>query len=1100
MDGFKRLPVASATHLSRPRQNAAWVSGFFGSGKSHLLKMLGHLWVNTEFDDGSYARSLVRGLSDEIIALLRELDTQVTRSGHPAAAAAGTLPQGTGEHVRLTVLAIILSSCDLPEQYPQASFCFWLRERGYLDRVRDAVEQAGKDWFQELNALYASPLIANAVLACDANFAKDEREARQVLRAQFPIPSGDITTAQFIKGVRDALAPSGDVPLTMLVLDEAQQYIADSQERATLVTELAEAVQTQLDSRVMLVCSGQSALAGTPLLQKLRDRFRITVQLSDTDVEVVTRKVLLQKKASAVEPIRGVLDRNAGEISKHLQGTKIAERTSDKNIIVEDYPLLPTRRRFWEECFRVVDAAGTRSQLRSQLQILDSALRGIANADLGAVVPADTLFESIAEDLVSNSVLPNELDQRIRKLDDGTDDGKLRKQICGLAFLISKLHREPTADIGVRANARTIADLLVTNLNEDSGPFRKRVAKQLDAMANDGTLMKVGDEYRLQTTQGAEWDRAYREKIGTLNSQRAEIQSLQDQLFAQAVQAVVTKVSIRHGDSKEKRSLVLHARPDSPNIDGDQIVTWMRDGSSVAQKDVESEARRLGHDDPIIHVHLSKPSDELKAKIIEAEAARLVLDIKGSPSEPAEAREACESMKSRLRVAEDARNELIRDLITAAKVYQGGGNEVYGDSLQHKLESAVDASLSRMFPRFNEGDHKAWEAAKKRASDGSDEPLKIVGWDKPTEDHAVVREVLNEIGAGNSGTAIRKKLKAAPFGWPQDAIDTALIALHRAGTIRVMLNGAPVAPGQLDQNKIPKAEFRQEKVRLTTTQKIELRGLMVDAKVPVKAGEEEVKASTFLDTLISLAQNAGGDAPLPPRPATATIDDLRKLTGSEQLGAILDAKVEIQSSINDWTAKQKRIEQRFPQWLILKELARHAAALPIMADVSSEIDAIESNRSLLEDTDYVQPLRKKLEQALRTSLTTAHKAARDIHQREHDALIQSDDWKKLPADKQASIIAANRLEPIPPLDIATEDKLLAALNHRSLAGWAELADGLPTRFAKARADAARELEPKSQPFHVQRATLRNEDEIKAWLSKTQADLLAKLPDGPIIIS
>ena len=34
------------------------VSGFFGSGKSHLLKMLAHLWVNTEFEDGATARGL----------------------------------------------------------------------------------------------------------------------------------------------------------------------------------------------------------------------------------------------------------------------------------------------------------------------------------------------------------------------------------------------------------------------------------------------------------------------------------------------------------------------------------------------------------------------------------------------------------------------------------------------------------------------------------------------------------------------------------------------------------------------------------------------------------------------------------------------------------------------------------------------------------------------------------------------------------------------------------------------------------------------------------------------------------------------------------
>lgn len=69
---LERILSNYLTHLDRPRQNAAWVSGFFGSGKSHLLKMLGHLWVNTTFEDGAMARSLVRGLPDDVRAQLRE--------------------------------------------------------------------------------------------------------------------------------------------------------------------------------------------------------------------------------------------------------------------------------------------------------------------------------------------------------------------------------------------------------------------------------------------------------------------------------------------------------------------------------------------------------------------------------------------------------------------------------------------------------------------------------------------------------------------------------------------------------------------------------------------------------------------------------------------------------------------------------------------------------------------------------------------------------------------------------------------------------------------------------------------------------------------
>ena len=73
-DGIQRIVHSFLDDLNRTSQRGAWVSGFFGSGKSHLLKMLCHLWRNTEFPDGATARSLVPAIPEDLAALLRELD------------------------------------------------------------------------------------------------------------------------------------------------------------------------------------------------------------------------------------------------------------------------------------------------------------------------------------------------------------------------------------------------------------------------------------------------------------------------------------------------------------------------------------------------------------------------------------------------------------------------------------------------------------------------------------------------------------------------------------------------------------------------------------------------------------------------------------------------------------------------------------------------------------------------------------------------------------------------------------------------------------------------------------------------------------------
>lgn len=1089
--------------LSHSRQDAAWISGFYGSGKSHLLKMLGHLWVNTEFEDGSTARSLVQNLSDQIEDDLRELDTQARRTGLPAFAAAGTLPAGSAEFVKLTVLGVIFRARGLPEQYQQARFCFWLRDRGFYDEVRGAVEAAGKAWENELNSLTASPIIAGKLLELDSDFAKDTRDARQVLRELFPQGVADISTTEFLAATRQALAVDGKIPLTILVLDEVQQYIGDSHDRAVMITELAEAIQTQLDGNVMLVASGQSALTGTPNLMKLRDRFVMTVQLSDTDVETVIRKVLLGKKVSALPEISQVLEQHTGEISKHLIGSSISPRSEDREIITTDYPLLPTRRRFWEECFRAVDTAGTQSQLRSQLRILHEALRVVSEQDLGYVIPADALYEAICTHLVSTGVLLPELQARIQELDDGSENGILKRRLCGLIFLINKLPREAGVNKGVVSSAQMLGDLLVEDLRVDSGPLRAKVAELLQDLASKGTLMTVDDEYRLQTTEGAEWDRAYRERAGAIRSREIEIDSYRDQLLTSAVQKATSAVRIKHGKSKLPRQINLHIGASDPPESPDRIVAWLRDGWSTSQKEVENESRRRGQEDPMLHLFLPKSSaEDLRTRIVEALAAKAVLDSKGTPTEEG-GRLAQKSMQSRLQSAETAIDSLVEQVLTGSLLLKGGGTPVYGTKLLDKLETGVIASLACLFPRFDEGDHASWAQALRQSRDGSDTPFKVVGWDGRSEDHPVCKEVLRAIGSGQTGAKIRSKLESSPFGWPRDAIDSSLIELLRLGIIRAASNNQSIAAGQLTQAGISKAEFHAETVRLGVTDFIALRGLFSEAGVPCKKGEEQAKAGTFLERVEAIAKAAGGPAPLPPRPQTTFVGDLRHKAGTEQLAGILAVKDDFDSLLTDCKQLEPKIEKRLPRWSLLKELLSHARTLPVADEVQPERDAIESNRSLLAAEDPTTPLLAKLTSALRSELSTLAESHQAGYLAAIAQLATDATWLRIKPDRQQAILdEVGLVAPFKPT-MKSDTDLNAELQRASLSARADAIAAIQGRVRRALELALEVGGGKTQKptikVSITPTTLETEDQAKQFLSQLEGRIKEGLEKGAVIV-
>jgi hypothetical protein len=454
-------------------------------------------------------------------------------------------------------------------------------------------------------------------------------------------------------------------------------------------------------------------------------------------------------------------------------------------------------------------------------------------------------------------------------------------------------------------------------------------------------------------------------------------------------------------------------------------------------------------------------------------------------------------MDSRYARAVGERDRLVREVVANAKVFQGGGSEVIRLTLDERVRDSAGDSLVRLFPRFKDADSAAWEAVIKRARDGADQPFQPVGHADATEKHPVCMQVIATIAAGKIGGEVRKLLRATPYGWPQDAIDAALIALHRAQHITATLNGAPVPLGQLDHNKIAKAEFRVEHATLSVQDRLLVRKL-ITSLVQCKSGEEGVKAPEFLNALVALARSAGGNAPLPAAPMTNDIEDIQRLVGNEQLVAIKDKATDLGSHIKEWTAARDLAAKRLPTWEVVEHLARHAGDLPEAKPHLDQIEAIRLHRLLLEPTDSVAPIRVAVAGLLREAVSSAHVAHAAAHEQAMATLAANEIWKKLDASQQAAILSAVGLTaPVKP-DVSSDEALGRHLDARPLKVALAERDAIPGRVQQAIERAAKLLEPKLRAVSIERATLRNEEDVNQWLIRQKAALLQALKDGPVL--
>ena len=534
------------------------------------------------------------------------------------------------------------------------------------------------------------------------------------------------------------------------------------------------------------------------------------------------------------------------------------------------------------------------------------------------------------------------------------------------------------------------------------------------------------------------------------------------------------------------------------------MVVWVRDGWGCSDREVREAARVAGADDSVLHVFLPRQNaDELRNRIIDAKAAQRVLDHYGNPSS-AEGKEARQAMQSRLNRAEEDCNELIGEVITNALVLKGGGIEQYGTKLGEKLQvAAAEASLARLFPEFTKGDHSGWGTAVKRAKEGSDTPLTAVGHQGANADHAVARQLINLIGSGKEASALRSALLVAPYGWPQDAIDSVLLALHRDGTLSAKdSQNNPIAVGRLDQQSLGKARFYLQEVRLTGREKIAVRGVFSIADINGQAGQEEANAVEFLDAIENQLAQSGGAAPLPPPLAAPLLKELRSLNGPEQLKALLDAKEQLQELWDSACGLVDLKQKRLPGWERLGVLLQQAQGMDVAQGLQSQVQAIQEQRTLLDSTtDFVAPLLQQLEQALSAELEAAQCKVAEVTAAELLQLEQSAEWQVLAEGERNRISQALQLPTAaPPTGPIERSSLLETLQQRSLASRAELAESLPTRFAKARTAAAKALEPNTQALKVSSGVLKDPSALDAWWAAEREKLAAALQNGPIQIN
>lgn len=502
----KRLESFLDAYNNYEGANGVWVSGFFGSGKSHLLKMLALLLENRQIDGASALDLFLPKCGDNEI-LRGDLKRAVAI---PSKSILFNIDQKADVISKTQIdalLAVFVKVFDemcgyYGKQGHIAQFERDLDSRGLYEQFKSAYEStAGRTWQKgREQALLEAKNIAKAYAQATGG---DEASAMGILdkyRSQYRVSIEDF--AEQVHAYIERQSP--DFRLNFFV-DEVGQYIAENVKLMTNLQTIAESLATKCRGRAWVIVTAQEDM-GTVVgemgkqqgndFSKIQARFANRMKLTSADVAEVIQKRLLMKTEEGVRLLSDIYhaqSNNFKTLFDFADGSQTYRNYQDREHFIQSYPFIPYQFALFQSAIQNLSQhnafEGKHSSVgeRSMLGVFQQVAIQIGGHEIGQLATFDLMFEGIRTALKSNI-------QRAIIQAENHLDGPFAIRLLKTLFLVKYVKEfKPTV--------RNLCVLMLDGFNQDLPALRKRVEEALSLLEQQTYVQRNGELYEYLTDE-----------------------------------------------------------------------------------------------------------------------------------------------------------------------------------------------------------------------------------------------------------------------------------------------------------------------------------------------------------------------------------------------------------------------------------------------------------------------------------------------------------------------------------------------------------------------------------------------------------------------
>lgn len=517
-----------------PELPAAWISGFYGSGKSSFAKLLGLSLDNVRLpDQRTLAEALLARDDSPRRHDLAAAWEGLTRDLHTRAVVfdIGGVARD-GEHIHVAALRQVqraLGYC--PHSSHVAAFELALETDGlWRDFEQAAREVLGKPWSAARDEALAEDHFSHVMHHLQPTRYRDPTSWIDT-RAGIKTGAGTSVSeaVEALGRMMDHRCPRATL---FLVIDEVSQYIHQDEGRMLALQSWVAELGQRLRGRVWLLATGQQKLdtqSGNSVLAKLKDRFpsALRVHLTNSNIRDVVHKRLLQKRPEAVPALQQLFRAHRADLKRLAYGCEdIAEQD-----FVEVYPLLPGHIDLLLDITTAIRIGSTRAQsddqtLRGLLQLLGELFRErkLADRPVGTLIALDEIYE------VQRTALHADLQNSLARLlaHEAVVADPLAVRVVKAVALLQQVQDGQRHDNPRPTTDEFVARCLYARLGEaNAQPAVREVLERLRGLNLLAYSERTG--YKVQSAAGQEWERT---RADLLVDQSTLVATVRDQLKA----------------------------------------------------------------------------------------------------------------------------------------------------------------------------------------------------------------------------------------------------------------------------------------------------------------------------------------------------------------------------------------------------------------------------------------------------------------------------------------------------------------------------------------------------------------------------------------